>query len=78
MIQDIILQIKLNALKLDERLNIEELEERILKLEKSIELLNDQLDRINDHDRPPLNSGILSTLTNSRNNYKYYLEKLEA
>lgn len=46
MIQDIILQIKLNALKLDERLQIEELEERILKLEKSIELLNDQLDRI--------------------------------
>ena len=36
MIQDIILQIKLNALKLDERLQIEELEERILKLEKSI------------------------------------------
>ena len=43
---DIILQIKLNALKLDERLNIEDLEDRILKLEKSIELLNDQLDRI--------------------------------
>lgn len=45
MIQDIILQIKLNALKLDERLNIEDLEDRILKLEKSIELLNDHLDR---------------------------------
>ena len=38
--------VKLNALKLDERLNIEDLEDRILKLEKSIELLNDQLDRI--------------------------------
>lgn len=46
MIQEIILQIKMNALKLDERLNIEDLEDRILKLEKSIELLNDQLDRI--------------------------------
>lgn len=37
---------KLNALKLDERLYIEDLEEKIWKLEKSIELLNDQLDRI--------------------------------
>jgi hypothetical protein len=46
MIQDIILQVKLNALKLDERLQIEELEDRIWKLEKSIELLNEQLDRI--------------------------------
>lgn len=46
MIQEIILQIKMNALKLDERLYIEDLEERIWKLEKSIELLNDQLDRI--------------------------------
>lgn len=46
MIQEIILKIKMNALKLDERLNIEDLEDRILKLEKSIELLNDQLDRI--------------------------------
>ena len=46
MIQELILQIKMNALKLDERLNIEDLEDRILKLEKSIELLNDQLDRI--------------------------------
>lgn len=46
MIPDIILQVKLNALKLDERLQIEELEDRIWKLEKSIELLNEQLDRI--------------------------------
>ena len=46
MIQDIILQVKLNALKLDECLQIEELEDRIWKLEKSIELLNEQLDRI--------------------------------
>lgn len=46
MIQDIVLQVKLNALKLDERLQIEELEDRIWKLEKSIELLNEQLDRI--------------------------------
>lgn len=46
MIQDIILQVKLNALKLDERLQIEELEDRIWKLEKSIELLNEQLDKI--------------------------------
>ena len=46
MIQDIILQVKLNALKLDERLQIEDLEDRIWKLEKSIELLNEQLDRI--------------------------------
>lgn len=46
MIQDIILQVKLNALKLDERLQIEELEDRIWKLERSIELLNEQLDRI--------------------------------
>lgn len=46
MIQEIILQIKINALKLDERLYIEDLEERIWKLEKSIKLLNDQLDRI--------------------------------
>lgn len=46
MIQDIILQVKLNVLKLDERLQIEELEDRIWKLEKSIELLNEQLDRI--------------------------------
>ena len=46
MIQDIILQVKLNALKLDERLQIEELEDRIWKLEKFIELLNEQLDRI--------------------------------
>lgn len=46
MIQEIILKIKMNSLKLDERLNIEDLEDRILKLEKSIELLNDQLDRI--------------------------------
>ncbi|VYU17720.1 Uncharacterised protein [Streptococcus oralis] len=46
MIQEIILQIKMNALKLDERLYIEDLEERIWKLEKSIKLLNDQLDRI--------------------------------
>lgn len=46
MIQDIILQVKLNALRLDERLQIEELEDRIWKLEKSIELLNEQLDRI--------------------------------
>lgn len=46
MIQDIIMQVKLNALKLDERLYIEDLEEKIWKLEKSIELLNDQLDRI--------------------------------
>ena len=44
--QDIILQIKLNALKLDERLKIEVLKNKNLKLEKSIELLNDQLDRI--------------------------------
>lgn len=36
MIQDIILQVKLNALKLDERLQIEELEDRIWKLEKSM------------------------------------------
>ena len=46
MIQDIIMQVKLNALKLDERLYIEDLEEKIWKLEKSIDLLNDQLDRI--------------------------------
>ena len=46
MIQDIILQVKLNALKLDERLQIEDLEDKIWKLEKSIELLNEQLDRI--------------------------------
>lgn len=46
MIQDIILQVKLNALRLDERLQIEELEDRIWNLEKSIELLNEQLDRI--------------------------------
>lgn len=46
MIQDIILQVKLNALKLDERLQIEDLEDRIWKLEKFIELLNEQLDRI--------------------------------
>lgn len=44
MIQEIILQIKMNALKLDERLYIEDLEERIWKLEKSIKLLNDYLD----------------------------------
>lgn len=46
MIKDIILQVKLNALKLDERLHIEDLEDRIWKLKKSIDLLDDQLDRI--------------------------------
>lgn len=46
MIQDINLQVKLNALKLDECLQIEDLEDRIWNLEKSINLLNEQLDRI--------------------------------
>lgn len=45
MIQEIILEIKLNALQLDERLELENLEEKIWKLEKSIQLLNDQLDQ---------------------------------
>lgn len=47
-------------------------------LQKTVEDYDALLNGVNDHDRPPLNSGILSTLTNSRNNYKYYLEKLEA
>ena len=46
MIKDIILQVKLNALKLDERLHIEDLEDRIWELKKSIDLLDDRLDRI--------------------------------
>lgn len=45
MIQEIILEIKLNALQLDERLELENLEEKIWKLENSIQLLNDQLDQ---------------------------------
>lgn len=45
MIQETILEIKLNALQLDERLELENLEEKIWKLEKSIQLLNDQLDQ---------------------------------
>jgi hypothetical protein len=36
MIQKIILEIKFNALQLDERLELEKLEEKIWKLEKSI------------------------------------------
>ena len=46
MIQDIILKIKFNALELDERLQIQDLEDRIWELENSIELLNEQLDKI--------------------------------
>lgn len=46
MVQDIILQLKMNALRLDERLDLETLEDRIWKLKKSIQLLDDELDRI--------------------------------
>lgn len=46
MVQDIILQVKMNALRLDERLDLETLEDRIWKLKKSIQLLDDELDRI--------------------------------
>jgi hypothetical protein len=41
----VILQVKINLLKLDGRLKIEDLEDRIWELEKSIDLLNEQLDR---------------------------------
>lgn len=41
----VILQVKINLLKLDGRLKIEDLEDRIRELEKSIDLLNEQLDR---------------------------------
>lgn len=37
---------KMNALRLDERLDLETLEDRIWKLKKSIQLLDDELDRI--------------------------------
>lgn len=46
MVQDIILQVKMNALRLDERLDLETLEDRIWKLKKSIQLLDDELDQI--------------------------------
>ena len=46
MVQDIILQVKMNALRLDERLDLETLEDRIWKLKKSIQLLDHELDRI--------------------------------
>lgn len=46
MVQDIILQVKMNALRLDERLDLETLEDRIWNLKKSIQLLDDELDRI--------------------------------
>lgn len=41
----VILQVKINLLKLDGRLKIEDLADRIWELEKSIDLLNEQLDR---------------------------------
>ncbi|MDU8953288.1 MAG: hypothetical protein E7G37_05745 [Streptococcus sp.] len=44
----IILQVKINLLKLDGRLKIEDLEDRIWELEKSIDLLNEQLGKYLD------------------------------
>ena len=44
----IILQVKINLLKLDGRLKIEDLEDRIWELEKSIDLLNEQLGKCLD------------------------------
>lgn len=44
----IILQVKINLLKLDGRLKIADLEDRIWELEKSIDLLNEQLGKYLD------------------------------
>ena len=44
----IIIQVKINLLKLDGRLKIEDLEDRIWELEKSIDLLNEQLGKYLD------------------------------
>lgn len=57
---------------------IKDRETLIKYLQKTVEDYDTLLNGVSDHDKPPLNSGLLSILTKSRNNYKYYLEKLEA
>lgn len=57
---------------------IKDRETLIKYLQKTVEDYDALLNSISDQDKPPMNSGLLSVLVKSRNNYKYYLEKLEA